>query len=222
MCAAKFFTSTKQASLDTSLPDGNGEAVDSPKVLNRSLTISGGRGLSGAPVLKRTRDPLKRFTRAKEAISRTYDLICDRLSEAQAYVQTAHPQTDSPKIASLLDRTAGIRDILARDHMKVAFFGRTSNGKSSVVNALLGDKILPAGIGHTTNCFVSVMGDDTEKGYLVKSGSQDKQDIKVRCADNIVHGYSAPSAPPQLGAGIMQLIYMLVYGHPNFTLNDRK
>ena len=68
--------------------------------------------------------------------------------------------------------------------MKVAFFGRTSNGKSSVVNALLGDKILPAGIGHTTNCFVSVMGDDTEKGYLVKSGSQDRQDIKVRCFNN--------------------------------------
>jgi mitofusin len=26
----------------------------------------------------------------------------------------------------------GIREVLARDHMKVAFFGRTSNGKSSV------------------------------------------------------------------------------------------
>ena len=185
MCAARTFV--KQASLDTSLPGGNGEAVDSPKALNRSLTISGGRRTSGAPVSKRTRDsssPLKRFSRAKEAISRTYGLIRDRLAEAQSYVQTAHPKTDSPKIASLLDRTAGIRDILSRDHMKVAFFGRTSNGKSSVVNALLGDKILPAGIGHTTNCFVSVMGDDTEKGYLVKSGSQDRQDIKVRCFNN--------------------------------------
>lgn len=40
--------------------------------------------------------------------------------------------------------------------MKVAFFGRTSNGKSSVINAMLRDKILPSGIGHTTNCFLQV------------------------------------------------------------------
>lgn len=50
----------------------------------------------------------------------------------------------------------GIRDVLARDHMKVAFFGRTSNGKSSVINAMLREKILPSGIGHTTNCFLQV------------------------------------------------------------------
>ncbi|KAI8121601.1 Transmembrane GTPase Marf [Lucilia cuprina] len=43
--------------------------------------------------------------------------------------------------------------VLARDHMKVAFFVRTSNGKSSVINAMLREKILPSGIGHTTNCF---------------------------------------------------------------------
>lgn len=36
-----------------------------------------------------------------------------------------------------------IREVLARDHMKVAFFGRTSNGKSSVINAMLREKILP-------------------------------------------------------------------------------
>lgn len=51
----------------------------------------------------------------------------------------------------------GIQDVLARDHMKVAFFGRTSNGKSSVINAMLRDKILPSGIGHTTNCFLQVI-----------------------------------------------------------------
>ena len=182
MCAAKTFV--KQGSLDTSLQE-NGDAVDSPQargVLNRSLTISGGRRTSGAPGLKRARDsssPLKRFSNAKVAISKTFGLIHDRLAEVQSYVKLAHPEADSPSITSLLDRTRGIREILARDHMKVAFFGRTSNGKSSVVNALLGSKVLPFGIGHTTNCFVSVLGDDLEKGYLVKSGSQERQDIKV-------------------------------------------
>jgi hypothetical protein len=40
--------------------------------------------------------------------------------------------------------------------MKVAFFGRTSNGKSTAVNSLLGERILPMGIGHTTSCFLQV------------------------------------------------------------------
>ena len=39
---------------------------------------------------------------------------------------------------------------------KVAFFGRTSNGKSTAINSLLGGKILPTGIGHTTSCFLQV------------------------------------------------------------------
>lgn len=55
-----------------------------------------------------------------------------------------------------VSKVQGIRYVLCRDHMKVAFFGRTSNGKSSVINAMLRDKILPSGIGHTTNCFLQV------------------------------------------------------------------
>ena len=62
---------------------------------------------------------------------------------------------------------------------QVAFFGRTSNGKSSVVNALLGDRVLPSGIGHTTNCFCSVMGADSSSGFLITPGSEEEQDIKV-------------------------------------------
>lgn len=55
-----------------------------------------------------------------------------------------------------VNKVQGIRDVLCRDHMKVAFFGRTSNGKSSVINAMLRERILPSGIGHTTNCFLQV------------------------------------------------------------------
>jgi mitofusin 2 len=63
--------------------------------------------------------------------------------------------------------------------MKVAFFGRTSNGKSSVINAMLRDKILPSGIGHTTNCFCQVEGVDGHDGYLVKEGSEEKLNVTV-------------------------------------------
>ena len=61
----------------------------------------------------------------------------------------------------------GIRQVLSRDHMKVVFFGRTSNGKSTLINAILGDRILPTGIGHTTSCFLQVEGGDDIEPYLL-------------------------------------------------------
>ena len=51
--------------------------------------------------------------------------------------------------------------------MKVAFFGRTSNGKSTVVNALLAQRVLPTGIGHTTDCFLQVEGTNEERPFLL-------------------------------------------------------
>lgn len=56
---------------------------------------------------------------------------------------------------------------------------RTSNGKSTVVNAMLGDKVLPSGIGHTTNCFLQVEGSQTGDAYLVTEGSEEKQNVEV-------------------------------------------
>lgn len=76
-------------------------------------------------------------------------------------------------------KVTNIRQVLERDHMKVAFFGRTSNGKSSVINAMLRDKILPSGIGHTTNCFCQVEGVDGQDAYLVKEGSEEKLNVTV-------------------------------------------
>lgn len=69
--------------------------------------------------------------------------------------------------------------MLARDHMKVAFFGRTSNGKSTVINAMLTEKILPSGIGHTTNCFVTVMGCNGAEAYMNTPNSKEKRSVDV-------------------------------------------
>ena len=57
---------------------------------------------------------------------------------------------------------------------------RTSNGKSSVINAMLWDKVLPSGIGHTTNCFLRVEGTDGNESFLLTEGSEEKKSIKVR------------------------------------------
>lgn len=56
---------------------------------------------------------------------------------------------------------------------------RTSNGKSSVINAMLWDKVLPSGIGHTTNCFLRVEGTDGNEAFLLTEGSDERKSVKV-------------------------------------------
>lgn len=99
---------------------------------------------------------------------------------------TEHPaeinivdKEEAQEFHSYVLKVGGIREVLARDHMKVAFFGRTSNGKSSVINAMLREKILPSGIGHTTNCFCQVEGIDGKEAYLVKEDSDEKINVNV-------------------------------------------
>jgi len=59
------------------------------------------------------------------------------------------------------------------------FSFRTSNGKSTVINAMLRDKILPTGIGHTTNCFLQVEGSDSsDDACIFTPGSDLPQNIK--------------------------------------------
>lgn len=100
------------------------------------------------------------------------------LSESQGQGDIVD-KSETEAFRSYVFKINNIREVLARDHMKVAFFGRTSNGKSSVINAMLRDKILPSGIGHTTNCFCQVEGVDGHEAYLVKEGSEEKLNVTV-------------------------------------------
>jgi len=60
------------------------------------------------------------------------------------------------------------------------FCYRTSNGKSTVINAMLKSKILPSGIGHTTNCFVQVEGSDQSDAFIIAEDAPDvHQNIQV-------------------------------------------
>lgn len=57
---------------------------------------------------------------------------------------------------------------------------RTSNGKSSVVNAMLQDRILPSGMGHTTNCFLQVEGSDSSEAFVLSEDSSEPLNIQVK------------------------------------------
>lgn len=100
------------------------------------------------------------------------------LSDLPSEVQVVD-SSEQELFTSYVLKVSGIRTVLARDHMKVAFFGRTSNGKSSVINAMLREKILPSGIGHTTHCFCQVEGVDGQEAYMVREGSDEKLNVVV-------------------------------------------
>ncbi|MBV98092.1 Mitofusin-2, partial [Eschrichtius robustus] len=44
---------------------------------------------------------------------------------------------------------------------------------------MLWDKVLPSGIGHTTNCFLRVEGTDGHEAFLLTEGSEEKRNVKT-------------------------------------------
>ncbi|XP_056324782.1 mitofusin-1b isoform X2 [Danio aesculapii] len=132
--------------------------------------------------------PLKRFVLAKKKISEVFEQLLVYVQEGCEFVKETCDNESLENIANkdqldeidaYTSKLSIIQEVLARRHMKVAFFGRTSNGKSTVINAMLRDRVLPSGIGHTTNCFLSVEGTDEDKAFLKTEGSEEEKSIKT-------------------------------------------
>lgn len=64
-----------------------------------------------------------------------------------------------------------------------------------MINAMLWDKVLPSGIGHTTNCFLRVEGTDGHEAFLLTEGSEEKRSVKVRALP-----WGPPARLPALGS----------------------
>lgn len=122
-----------------------------------------------------------KFHASRQPILRQILMLCFdfMFSLDQSSSTSIVDKAESDQFHSYVLKVAAIRQVLNRDHMKVAFFGRTSNGKSSVINAMLRDRILPSGIGHTTNCFCQVEGSDGKEAYLIKEDSDEKLNVTV-------------------------------------------
>ncbi|XP_072035110.1 mitofusin-2-like [Amphiura filiformis] len=136
------------------------------------------------PDINHSSTPLRLFVDAKKKVNNIYNEMATHVDESTSFIKGVPEDlgvvsTDvNTKIETFAAQVEGIREVLARDHMKVAFFGRTSNGKSTVVNAMLRDKVLPSGIGHTTDCFLSVEGSETDEAYLQIQDSSERMSIK--------------------------------------------
>ena len=99
------------------------------------------------------------------------------LNIVQAFLEQVQ---DCP--TSALDTCSKIRNSLQtmveatkQEQMKVAFLGNTSNGKSTIINALIKKKVLPVGDGSTTRCFCTITGvppsqDGSADGYVKTGG----------------------------------------------------
>ncbi|KAK6177313.1 hypothetical protein SNE40_015439 [Patella caerulea] len=159
-------------------------------VLNRQLTMDDsqrGQGDAGGRQLGNGHSQgsaLQFFGQAKKRINDIFKEIGEYIVETDKFVddvmlsgQDIISQECCRVVKGFNERVNGIMEILARDRMKVAFFGRTSNGKSTVINAMLRDKIMPSGIGHTTHCFIQVEGTDSSEGFLLTEGSDQPQSI---------------------------------------------
>lgn len=133
--------------------------------------------------------PLKHFTNAKKKINSIFSEIGTYIKEFSAFLESMEKdesgveldKTLKEEVNQAFDQVFGIKEMLVRDHMKVVFFGRTSNGKSTVINSMLWNRILPSGIGHTTSCFLSIEGcdDDVEDvGYILCGDSNERMSIE--------------------------------------------
>jgi len=128
--------------------------------------------------------PLQHFVQAKKKINEIFKEVENYVSETERFIEDVPRETEvAPEevYAAAKDyglKVAGIREVLQRDHMKVAFFGRTSNGKSTAINSLLGEKILPTGIGHTTSCFLQVEGSNTGEAFLTTERDSTHQGLQ--------------------------------------------
>nr|CAG4644576.1 EOG090X01A3 [Leptodora kindtii] len=128
--------------------------------------------------------PLQIFVRAKKQINDIFYEVEAYIHDTTKFVQALPEDNDMLTkdecaiIEGYNDKVKGIREVLSRNHMKVAFFGRTSNGKSTVINSMLRERILPSGIGHTTNCFIQVEASDNGESYLITEDSSERKNVK--------------------------------------------
>jgi len=131
---------------------------------------------------------LEEFTTAKRKIGEIFEDIDQQVEAVQTFIETVQKQdTDyvlqtnvMNSITDLVKKIKGVFEILQRDQMKCVFFGRTSNGKSTCINAMLWDKVLPSGIGHTTSCFLSVEGSNKPAPYIVTEEGETMEIEKVQ------------------------------------------
>jgi len=141
-------------------------------VKNKKKHSSNGVQGSNTQNTEAIESPLKLFGEAKDQINGLFLKLDECVKRASNFYSDSELEpeivknVDTSRLKRLNKSIETIRGVLSRNQMKVAFFGRTSNGKSTVINAILHDKVLPMGYGHTTGCFLQIQGNQEDEAFL--------------------------------------------------------
>ncbi|EFO91453.1 CRE-FZO-1 protein [Caenorhabditis remanei] len=178
-------------------------------------------------------EPLLRFREAKKVLGDVYGELKDNVAELEGVYKGKSINTcaienfktpdikendfvsieQREEIEAIRDSIKTIMDTFQRDNMKVVFFGRTSNGKSTTINAMLHEKVLPQGMGHTTCCFLQVEGSEEDVGHLQLDDNPQKIDMKM--LGKIGHALSDENSDlPAMGQDSLLRVF-----HPKQTEN---
>ena len=126
-------------------------------------------------------DELKHFSQAKNEIDNIFNEIDNYMSDqVKSFIEKENASSTSASslpgfdcdawlgiLAKKSNRIKLLSERVSRNHMKVVFFGRTSNGKSTTINAILQEGLLPATMGNTTSCFLQVQkSEEGEENYI--------------------------------------------------------
>lgn len=172
-------------------------------------------------------EPLVRFSEAKKVLGEIYNdlakhvdelddiykgLITSKSDDFRCSVENLVPAEQGEEITLFRESIKTIMETFRRDNMKVVFFGRTSNGKSTTINAMLHAKILPQGMGHTTCCFLQVQGCSEDTGYLLLE--DDPVHIPIDQLSKIGHALSSDnSGLPSMGQdSLLRIFYPKGHG----------
>ncbi|KAF1766176.1 hypothetical protein GCK72_006132 [Caenorhabditis remanei] len=188
-----------------------------------TLPASGDSHHRGLHSLKNTRrgtdnEPLLRFREAKKVLRDVYGELKDNVAELEGVYKDIKENDfvsieQREEIEAIRDSIKTIMDTFQRDNMKVVFFGRTSNGKSTTINAMLHEKVLPQGMGHTTCCFLQVEGSEENVGHLQLDDNPQKIDMKM--LGKIGHALSDENSDlPAMGQDSLLRVF-----HPKQTEN---
>ena len=101
----------------------------------------------------------------------------DNVEPIVHHLATVGNEQQLQQVELLRSKSLKIKESVSRDSMKVVFIGRTSSGKSTTINSMLHTRILPAGSGHTTNCFCIIKGTHEATPYLIAPRSEERRPI---------------------------------------------
>lgn len=86
--------------------------------------------LQAGGTMRETMSPLKLFVKAKKHINAGFCDIARYVTDGQEFLKALNNDLgivnadDKALVGSFIEKVRGIRDVLARDHMKCVFFGR--------------------------------------------------------------------------------------------------